>query len=820
MKKDLLKKSVPYLAAIAIFIVITFIFYSPLLEGQKLFQSDIAHFSGGAKEIIDYREQTGKEPLWTNSMFGGMPAYQISTVYTGNLLGFFDKIFTLGLPRPADMLFLYFIGFFFLLITLRVNPWLAVAGAIGYAFSSYFLIIIEVGHNSKADAIGYMAPVLAGIILTFRKKYFLGGILTTLFLSLQIKSNHPQISYYLIMMAFVLGACELVNAFRNKEYMPFLKSAGILIIAGLLAVLTNVNTLWPTYEYSKDTIRGKSELSTEKENRTSGLDKDYATQWSYGIGETMTLLIPNAYGGSYQNLDMNSATAKALRANNVPDASISQFLDQPMPMYWGKQPFTSGPVYVGAVIFFLFILGLFIVKGPVKWWLLAVTVLSIMLAWGHNFMAFTDFFFQYVPGYNKFRAVTMTLVIAELAMPLLGILAVRELLEPGRDPKLMTRKLITAFGITGGFTLLLALAPGMFFNFTGAGDAQYGFPDWLLQGLRDDRMRMMRTDAFRSFAFILLSAGILWAMLQGKIRYQYGFLILIGLILADMYPVSRRYVSNDNFTSSGKIENPYEATPADQQILADTAKDYRVLNLTVDFMNDASTSYFHKSVGGYHGAKLRRYQEVVDHSIRAEIQTFARSMSNAATPVLNMLNTRYIIVPDTSKRPVPFRNNYALGNAWFVNEIRMVNNPDEEIKALTDFDPAKTAIVDKRFEGQVKGVTPTRDSADQIRLSEYQPNYLKYQSSSANQGVAVFSEIYYDKGWNAFVDGNPVPHFRVNYLLRAMIVPAGSHTIEFRFEPVVYEKGEMISRISSILVLLLIAGAIAVEVRKSLRKTS
>ncbi|MGE5423863.1 MAG: hypothetical protein ACM3N9_00785, partial [Syntrophothermus sp.] len=338
MKKDFLKQAVPYLVAIVVFVIITFVFFSPLLEGKKLYQSDIANFSGGAKEIIDYRQQTGKEPLWTNSMFGGMPAYQVSTKYTGNFLGFFDRVFRLGLPRPADMFFLYFLGFFFLLVVLRVNPWLAMAGAIAYGFSSYFLIIIEVGHNSKADAIGYMAPVIAGIILTLRRKYFLGGILTTLFLSLQIRANHPQISYYLILTAVILGICELVSAIRSKEYMPLVKSIVVLFAAGILAVLTNINTLWPTYEYSKYTIRGKSELTSEKENRTSGLDKDYATQWSYGVGETMTLLIPNMYGGTYQKVGMNSATAKALRENNVPEQSISQFLDQPLPMYWGPQP--------------------------------------------------------------------------------------------------------------------------------------------------------------------------------------------------------------------------------------------------------------------------------------------------------------------------------------------------------------------------------------------------------------------------------------------------------------------------------------------------
>ena len=431
MKNFSFKAAIPHVTAIFLFLVVTLVYFSPLLEGKRILQMDIVHYQGVSKEIMDYRAKYHEEPLWTNSMFGGMPAYQVSTNYPANLVGYFDKVFTLGLPHPASLVFLYFIGFYILLLVLGVNPWLSIAGALGFGFSSYFFVIIEAGHNSKAHAIGYMAPVLAGIILVFRKKYILGGILTALFFSLELKMNHPQITYYLGMTALILGLFQLYDSIRNKSIIPYFTSVGVLVIALTFAVLSNITSLWATYEYGKYTIRGKSELSTEKENRTSGLDKKYATDWSYGIGETMTFLIPNFYGGSSnEKLSEKSATVKLLKSNNVPEENISQLTSQTVPfMYWGKQPFTSGPVYIGAILFFLFILGLIIVKGPLKWWLLAATVLSIVLAWGRNFMPVTDFFLTYVPGYNKFRAVSMTLVIAELTMPILGILALRELFK-------------------------------------------------------------------------------------------------------------------------------------------------------------------------------------------------------------------------------------------------------------------------------------------------------------------------------------------------------------------------------------------------------
>lgn len=821
MKNIEFKRLLPYLAAVVIFLVITVAYFSPLLEGRRILQSDIVNFKGMSKEIVDFRAKTGQEPLWTNSMFGGMPAYHVSTRYTSNLVGYLDQLFSLGLPHPANLVFLYFIGFFILLLVMKVDPWLSIAGATAFAFSSYFFIIIDAGHNSKAHAIAYMAPVMAGIILTMKRKYLWGGLMTAVFLSLEIKATHPQITYYLAIIALLYGLFYLVQSIRLKELIPFFKSVGVLVAALVFAVLTNITNLWATWEYGKYTIRGKSELTTDKGNRTSGLDKDYATKWSYGIGETMTLLIPDFYGGSSSaRISTESKIAEAMKANGVPDGTISQFTSQPMPfLYWGAQPFTSGPVYVGAIVIFLFVLGLIIVKGPVKWWLLASTVLSILLAWGHNLMPLTDFFLTYVPGYNKFRAVSMILVIAEFAIPLLGILALKEISDQKQDQKPLFRGFQIALAITAGITLFFAVLPGMFLDFAGAGDRymqqQYQFPDWLMQAIRDERQRLLRIDAIRSFIFIILGGGLTWALLFNKIRKEYAFIALTVLLLADMFTVNKRYLGNDSFTSKSRVENPFEPSAADNQILQDKDPDFRVLNLTTDAFNDAGTSYYHKSIGGYHGAKLRRYQELIDHGIEPDIRTFAGSMSTDSTPVLNMLNTKYLILPDNDKQPVAYPNPKALGNAWFVKSLQMVDNADAEINALKNFNPADVAIVNTSFSGIIKSFVPSRDSGDYIALDEYAANALSYHYTSGKDGLAVFSEIYYPKGWNAYVDGKITPHFRANYVLRAMILPAGSHKVLFRFEPSVYNVGEKISLISSIILIALVIVMAASALRNS-----
>lgn len=810
MKNLSFKKCLPYLAAIVIFLVITIVYLSPLLEGKQILQSDIMNFKGMSKEIQDFRENTGQEPLWTNSMFGGMPSYQISTSYQGNKIGFLEKVMTLGLPHPANILFLYFAGFFILLLVMGVNPWLAIAGSIGFAFSSYFFIIIDAGHNSKAFAIGFIAPVIAGIILTMRKKYLWGGLLTAIFLSLEIKMNHPQITYYLLMIVLVYGIFALIDALRNKWFKPFLTALGVLCVAAILAVATNITSLWATWEYGKYTIRAKSELTDDQHNKTSGLDKDYVTGWSYGIGETMTLLIPDFYGGSSSaKVGQHSAIVKAMEQNNIPKETIDSFTSQPLPfLYWGGQPFTSGPVYVGAIIVFLFFLGLFIVRGPTKWWLLTVTILSILLAWGHNFMALTDFFLTYIPGYNKFRAVTMILVIAEFAMPLLGILALKEFFNENADRKVLMRGLKYAAGITGILALVFAVIPGAFLSFNGPNDARFAqqLPDWLMQGIHDERLRLVKLDALRSLVFILLAAGTLLLFYYNKLKKGYVIAMLTIFLLADMYTIDRRYLNDDNFTSKTKVDKPFTPSPADELILKDKDPDFRVFNLTVNPFMDASTSYFHKSIGGYHGAKLRRYQELIDKQI---------SKNNMA--VLNMLNTKYFIVPGENQVPTVQVNVGALGNAWFVTHYQLVDNADQEINAMDHFNPADTAIIDKKFASLLSGYQGGRDSLDEITLTKYQPNHLWYKYKATGKSLAVFSEIYYPKGWNAYVDGTLTPHFRANYVLRAMVLPAGQHELEFRFEPAVYKVGEKISLASSILLWVLVAGAGCYELFRAMK---
>lgn len=797
MKKINYNKLAPYLAAIVIFVTIIMVYFNPLLEGKKIKQSDIAQWKGASKEIIDFREKTGEEPLWTNSMFGGMPAYQISVEYKANLVKYIDEILNLALPHPAGLVFLYFLGFFILLLVLGVDPWLSIVGAIAFAFSSYFFIIFGAGHNSKARAIAYMAPVLAGIILTYRGKYLFGGLLTALFLSLELLANHLQITYYLALIIVAFGISEFIFHVKEKSLKSFFIATSIVLVAAFIALGTNITNLIATYQYGKETIRGKTELTSEKEDRTSGLDKTYATGWSYGIGESMTLLIPNARGGSSAgSLGVKSETYKALMQNNVPEDRAMQALNN-LPLYWGDQPSTSGPVYVGAILIFLFLLGLLVVENRYRWWLLAATILSVMLAWGHNFMPLTDFFFKYIPGYNKFRSVSMTLVIAEFTIPLLAILALRKIFSAGVDKKKLIRQLAYAAGITAGITLIFALFGGSMFNFTSSQDVQYKeyFPDWMMAAIRADRASMLAADAWRSFILIVLAAIAVWAYLTSKLKKYQVFAILAVLILIDLWTIDKRYVNDNDFVRKSLVNVPFQPSPADELIMKDKDPDYRVMNMTVNPFNDASNSYFHKSIGGYHGAKLRRYQELIEHHL-----------SKNNMNVYNMLNTKYFIVQGEDKQPTVQINMQAMGNAWFVNDVKVVKNADEEIEALTSFNPAETAIVDKRFEAYLKGHIITKDPTGAITLKEYKPNHLTYESNTGSDQLAVFSEIYYDQGWNAYIDGKSVPYFRANYVLRAMIVPVGKHTIEYKFEPAVYRIGEKISFASSLLLILLLIG--------------
>ncbi len=834
MEKFDFKKLVPYLVAILAFVLISLIYFSPILEGKKLKQGDIDRFKGMSKEITDHNRTYEDNTLWTNSMFGGMPAYFISVQFEGNLFKKVNKALGLGLPHPANQVFIYFLGFFILLLVLRVKPWLAAIGALAFAFSSYFFIIIEAGHNSKASAVAYMAPVVAGIILAYRGKYIAGGLLTAFFLALEIAANHLQITYYLFMIILVYGIFELVETFRNKTWPHFLKATGVLAIAALLAVGTHATSLLISSDHSQYTTRGKSELTSNEENKTSGLDRDYITQWSYGIGETWTLLIPDFMGGaSYGSVGENSNTYEMLVNYRVPKNDAKAIASQ-LPLYWGTQPFTSGPVYVGALIFFLFIFGLIVVRGKLKWWLLTVSLLSIMLAWGQNFMWFTDLFLDYFPGYNKFRAVTMILVIAEFAIPLLAILALARVFEKERDNKLLLNGLKYSMIAVGGILLIFLAIPGVFFDFSHIGDTQYvlrmGYPqemhDAVIGALEADRMRILRIDAFRSLVFILLGAGLIWLSLKNKLKAGYAIAGIAVLILIDMWAVDKRYLNDDNFVRAREVEYPYQPTEADKKILGDKEVYFRVLNMTVNPFSDASTSYFHRSIGGYHGAKLQRYQELIDYQIDPERIRLINILSSSddpamlgvalsQAPVLNMLNTKYLIIM-TQGGPAPVMNPYRLGSCWFVHEYEIVENADEEIVAVGDIDPANAMVVDKRFAQHVEGKQFMADSNATLKLTDYKANHLTYESSAATDQLAVFSEVYYPNGWNAFIDGEPAEHFRANYVLRAMVIPEGQHKIEFRFEPAIYSTGETISYASSILLLLLVLCYGIIMIRKNI----
>ena len=778
------KKISPHLIVILLFVGISFAYFSPVIQGKMLDMPDIKHHKGMSKEVADFRAETGEEALWTNAMFSGMPAYQISTKSNNNLIQYVVKAISLGIPRPANLLFLYLLGFYLLLLSLKVDYRLSAVGAIAFAFSSYFFIIIMAGHMTKAVAIAYLPMVVAAVLYTYRGKMILGGVLTALSVALELYANHLQITYYLVLVLILIGVVQFIKDLKANNLTSFAKRSGVLVLAALLASGTAVTRLSTTMEYGTESTRGKSELTNNLDNKTSGLDKDYATSWSYGIAETFTLLIPNFYGGASQGaLTKDSETYQAIK--RTPNAK--QLIKQ-LPLYWGTQPFTSGPTYAGAIVMFLFIFGLLFVKSEMRVWILLATIMSIMLAWGKNFMPLTDLFLDYFPGYNKFRAVSMILVIAEFTIPLLGFVALNKFLTTDASENEKKKPLQLAFYIVGGVSLIFALMPTLFFDFIGGQDASLAKNGWPIDALQADRAGLLSADAWRSFIFIALTFGVLWMFLKNKLSSKYVILIVGVLVLADMWTINKRYLNDDSFARKSKVEIPYQATAADQQILRDKDPNFRVFNQSVSTFNDASTSYFHKSIGGYHGAKLKRYQELIENHI---------AKGNMA--VLNMLNTKYFI---TQKGKVQ-QNSAAMGNAWFVNKINAVANADVEISALNGFNPANIAIVDVRFSEQM--IDGLDNIGTSITLTEYKPNYLKYNSSSTKQGIAIFSEIYYNKGWNAYVDGVLKPHFRANYVLRGMQIPAGNHVVEFKFEPAVYHVSERIALASSVVLLLLLA---------------
>lgn len=797
-----LKKYLPHLVAVVLYLVISFSYFSPCLTGMKLNQHDTNMWRGSAQELIDYREQTGQQSLWTGSMFSGMPAYLIGVDYKGALLKYVDRlVFVTG--SPAFEIFVTMLGFYILLLVMGVNPWLSIVGGIAYGFSTYFFVIIGAGHNSKIRTIAYVAPMIASMLVTLRGKYLRGLLFFSLLLGLNLYSGHPQITYYAVFMMVALFIAEFFVSKKQKQLPTFFKGVGVLVIAGIIAFGANFSRLWSTYDYGKDSIRGPSELTSQAHVRTSGLDKDYAMQWSYGKMETFNLLIPNLMGGSSSfNLGTDCHTYDALRSNFRITPGQSLQITQNLPTYWGPQPMTSGPVYLGAIVVFLFILGLILIKGPYKWAILCVSAITVMLSWGHNFQWLSNLFFDYFPAYNKFRTVSMILYVVEIAAPLLGFMAVNQFITNKLDKQVLLRALKWATGITAGICLVFGLFGGAMFDFVAAYDGSLGFPDQLVESLRADRAAMLRNDAFRSLAFVLIAALLLFLLLYKKLKISY-FAALLGLsILIDMWVVNKRFINNSQFEKPAKVLKPFVATAADKQILADTTY-YRVFNLTLSPFNDASTSYFHKSIGGYHGAKLRRYQDLIDFHL-----------SKLSPGVINMLNTKYIIQKGADG-PEARLNPGANGPVWFVDSLVVVENADEEIERLGRIDTRAIALVDKRFASQIEAFKPGGAPTDSIWFTKYRPNSVDYEYRAETDRFAVFSEIYYEKGWKASIDGSPAPHVRTNYTLRGMLLPAGQHKVEFVFAPKMWKIGNAIDYTFSFIIFGIFAVWIFFSFRKS-----
>ncbi|HPM12894.1 MAG TPA: YfhO family protein [Bacteroidales bacterium] len=813
MKTFNFKPLIQSVAIIALFFVSILVYFSPIFENKQLSSHDVMQYKGMSKEITDFKEKTGEQTLWTNSMFSGMPAYLIHTSYD-NLTTFIHRIFNTSHETPYMIAFMYFLGFFLALLLLNVPLWLSMLGALFYGFSSYFFIIIEAGHITKAIALGYMPLVIAGVIAAYRSKLLLGTIVFSLFLALQILINHLQITYYTMLMLIVFVGFQAYDAIRAKAIMQqFVKPSAFLLVGALLAVAANFGSLYMTYDYGKDSMRGKSELTHDKENKTKGLDKDYATAWSYGKDETFNLFIPNFKGGaSNGSLTEDSETYKTLKQNNVPRAN--QVIKN-MPLYWGEQSSTSGPVYIGAIVVFLFIFGLLYVQGSIKWWLLTITIFSILLAWGRNFMGLTDLFLDHFPGYNKFRTVSMILIIAQFAMPLLAVFALKRFFTDEDSRAEAFKKLKISLAVTGGLLLILLVTVGGIYDFSGQYDTQM-LPEWILDALRNDRKSMLYGDIWRTLFFVCATFGVLTAVYYKKLKVIVAIAIIAVLTYMDMWGVNKRYLNEQDFVAKRSVNNPFPKTAADVQILADKDPNFRVMNLTVSPFNDAGTSYYHKSIGGYHGAKMKRYQELIDFHL-----------SKMNMNVYNMLNTKYFIVEppksnpnEQAQQPIAQLNPEALGNAWFVTNISIVPNADAEIAALEKFNPKIQAFVDVRYKDLLSDTVFNVDSLSVISLQSYAPNHLVYTSKSSKKGVAVFSEIFYDKGWNAYIDGKQVPHFRTNYVLRGLEIPEGEHTIDFKFEPTMYTVGNTISLVGSLLLILALLAILFFETKKFIAQQS
>ncbi|MHA4893396.1 YfhO family protein [Pedobacter sp. PWIIR3] len=822
--KKWFKSNSQHFLIIAIFFALCFAYFSPAIGGKLLYQSDVMEAKAMSKEIMDVKAATGKAPLWTNSMYGGMPAFQIWAQYPGNITTYVISFLKTVFPDPIDIILCFLLGSYFLLSVLRMKPWLAAAGAIAFAFSSYNFIYILAGHSNHAMAMAFFAPILAAILLTLRsgKHLISGSLLTAFFLALEIRTNHIQMTYYLFIVLLIFVLIELYHAISTKQTKPFLTALSCIALATLLAVAINAGSLWSTWQYGQETIRGKSNLTNKSKESNTGLDRAYAYQYSQGVGEISTFLIPNSYGGASSDRfpEGTSAVENGLVANGIPQDQVPKIMDyltqegiyRP---YWGAKPSTVGSWYFGAIVMFLFILGLFIVNNRFKWWIVSTSFLFIFLSFGKNFPLVSDLFFDHFPMYNKFRSVDFALAIPAFLIPILAFLALQELVEQKDKRKDLIKKLLLSFYITGGALVVFLLLPSLLLSFkipeheniiaglTKAFGGNQTLAQAIGDGLVADRIALARTDALRSLFFVLIGFLSLWFLLKSKLKSQTVFIIIGLATLVDMWGVDRRYLNNDNFYEKSQLEQSFQPSVADQQIMADPTLDYRVLDLTKQSpFFDAAPSYFHKSVGGRHSARLQRYDELMSNQFNGEINEH----------VLDMLNTKYFIVAD-SVSPVPkvVQRTTALGNAWFINTIKYVKGADQEMESITSFDPKRVAIVDQSFAKLVGNEISHFDTTATIKMQSYHPDKLVYKYNSTKTAIAVFSEIWYDKGWNAYLDGKKTSYFRANYILRAMKLPAGNHELEFRFEPASYLVGDKISLVASLM--LILAGAFAIYKR-------
>ena len=801
----------------AAFLIISFLFFTPAFQGKTLGQNDVTRAQSTQKEINDYKDK-GTTILWTNQILGGMPVFQIWAPYSGSIATYIVNFLDTAFPSPIYIVFLLLFGSYFLFNVLKLNPWLAAAGALAFTFSSYNIIYVAAGHANQEFAIALFAPIIASILLVLRGKRLLGASLLALFLAIEIKANHIQMTYYLLIALLIMLAIELYHAIKSKNTAPFFKSLGYIGGATVLALMVNASLLWSTAEYAGDSIRGKSNLTQTDKKPGSGVPRDYAYEFSEGVGETFTFLVPNAYGGASGGSEnpAESQIAKTLGEKGI-DAGQAQAVAQRLPLYWGEKTFTEGPWYFGAVVCFLFVFGLFVVKDRIKWWLLATVVLTMFLSFGKNWPFVSDLFFNYFPLYNKFRAVESILAVAMLCVPVLALLAVNEVIT-NPNKAAVFKKAKVAIYITGGIALLLALLPDAVLSFkssthhelisnisAGITGGNMPMATDIANALVQDRISLARADAIRSFIFLALGFGILWAGIKQKVKVMPLSLALLVLILVDLWTIDKRYLKNDHFVDREAVMKP-QPRDVDQEIWRDKDPDYRVIDLTQNIKEDAITPYFHKSVGGYSAARLKRLDELIDNQFSKQI--------NPA--VLSMLNTKYIITADTAKNLRVMANPAACGNAWFVKIVKYVPNADAEMKALDNFNPKDEAIVDQQYKSMIdgKGFDRIEKAEEAIKLTSYNPDHLIYETNPSRPQLAVFSEIYYSKGWKMLIDGKEQPYFRADYLLRAAIIPGGSHKVEFIFHPASYYTGEKISMAGSALLLLALGGAVYLERKK------